>query len=38
VFLKAQVSILIQNYIIAANISEIKEKNEKSIANNGRLW
>jgi len=38
VFLKAQVLILIPNCIITANISEIKEKNGKSIANNGRVW
>jgi len=38
VFLKAQVLILIPNCIITANISEVKEKNGKSIANNGRLW
>ena len=30
--------ILIRNCIITANISEIKEKNGKSIANNARLW
>ena len=36
--LKAQVLILIPNCIITANISEIKEKNGKSIANNGRVW
>ena len=36
--LKVQVLNLIQNCIITANISEIKEKNGKSIANNGRVW